>query len=421
MEATESRKRLAPLMRDYLRSPQARLVAASRTLGGYANPQDVKRLQDRINPWSESYSPIYWYRMPKKNGSSRPICILPPDLKAVHIMVKEVLKQTICTGGTIYGVGEASRDELARDLKHLQNAGYCHLAKSDVIDCFQSVNPEALYSLPLPKEVIRRALDTRNPDFHQINYPGVSHASRVSLLSAGGSYHNQHNAGGPTGLMQGSPASNVIFALLGPQLPSNEVGHSMVCFDNIVIAARSADGCRAMAITLAELFERCSAGPLALCDFEFADRSALDFLGYHFDPDRGDIGIAETSRARFEARLEAVEIADLETVWAMRGSYLEQIESGQGIVPANPLLNSPPADLWKTLRNFRAGFSAVQSNAPELEYYLATTADNALMRGQPRYEELHRNLFADKNTSDGQAILGILKRTKNAPGCNNAR
>ncbi len=69
----------------------------------------------------------------------------------------------------LYGILGASRDYAARAIKAIQNAGFTHLAKTDIRDCFQSVDPDALYSLPLPQEVIRTCLDPRNLTYHQMN------------------------------------------------------------------------------------------------------------------------------------------------------------------------------------------------------------------------------------------------------------
>ncbi|WP_217357065.1 hypothetical protein [Ruegeria arenilitoris] len=406
--ATTSGKRLQPVARDFLRSPHAKLVSAYKALGGSADPDQVRALSMQVNAWATDYPPIRWYPKTKPDGSSRPICMLPPALKAAHYLIREVISQQTVPNGKLFGIPGASRDDLARQLKQLQNSGYVYLAKTDVIDCYQSINPDALYSLPLPQEVTRRALDTRSLCFSVTHHPDNASQAKQDFGSSGSIYEIDHNVSGPKGLMQGSPASGVVLAHLLIGLPDRADTKVMICFDNIVIAARTPAGTRAMADTLTAHLERCPAGPLAMCEPEYADDTPLDFLGYRFDPNRNDIGIADDARSRLEERLGIAEQMDMARLHALLGTYADAAADPNQITPASPLLDAPPINTWRVLRDWRAGFPAVRSDGPDFSHYLRTSADANV--DHPAFSHLHENLFAEPGTRENDAIRAILKR-----------
>ncbi len=361
-----------------------------------------------MDAWATDYPSTRWHPMTKPDGSSRPICILTPALKATHYLIREVISQQTAPNGTLFGIPGASRDDLARQLKQLQNSGYVYLAKTDVIDCYQSINPDALYSLPLPQEVTRRALDTRNLCFSVSRHPDNASQAKKDFGSSGSIYETDHNVSGPKGLMQGSPASGVVLAHLLVGLSDSAEAKVMVCFDNIVIAARTPAGTRAMADTLAARLERCPAGPLAMCEPEYADATPLDFLGYRFDPNRDDIGITEDALSRLEERLGFAEQKDMERLHALLETYEKAAANPTQITPASPLLDAPPVNAWRVLRDWRAGFPAARSDGPELSHYLRTSVDATI--DHPRFNHLHENLFAEPGTWENDAIRAILKR-----------
>lgn len=165
--ARETGKRLAPLVRQFLRGNAVRLSAVLRALPDDVDQQTAQQLEAITDPWKAAYEKISWHKKRKATGGTRPVCALPPDLKAAHYMIADALKAQFTPRAHIYGVTGRSRDDAARDLKDAQNAGLNYLAKLDIVDCFQSINPDSLYQLPLPKEVIRRALDTRNMRFEE--------------------------------------------------------------------------------------------------------------------------------------------------------------------------------------------------------------------------------------------------------------
>lgn len=210
----------------------------------------------------------------------------------------------------IYGVTGRGRDEAARRLKAAQNAGLTHLAKLDIVACFQSINPDSLYQLPLPKEVTRRALATRNMTFVEWEPQiGTTASQRLSGIPM-----PLHSESGPRGLLQGSPVSNLILAWLLNDMPVPERAMVLICADNIAIAAADPTTRQAAIDTLVAYFERdCPAGPLNLCPAVYAGPGTepLDFLSYEFDPDQSGISIAHAALSKLEGRLADLE-ADFE-------------------------------------------------------------------------------------------------------------
>lgn len=378
-EVSTSGRRSQPLARDFLRNPQVRLSAALRVLGDEPERAAAYALRQRISPWAEQWPAIPWFPKAKPNGSARPICDLPLELKAVHIMLAAAIAAQMRPTASLYGIRGYGRDDAARALKALQNAGFTSLAKVDIVDCFQSINPEALYQLPIPKEVIRTALDPRNLTFIRRRTPrGYSEEYPSYDVRL-------HSPSGPRGLIQGSPVSNIILAWLLNGLPQSKGVAVLLCFDNIAVAARDNAGCRAMVDTLADYLGRCPAGPLALCPAVYADNTPMEFLGYLFDPERLDVGVADGARGKFERRLGSAEEADIAD-------------------PANF-----PLRTWHALRDFANGFPAVENLSDELAHYVATSQDVADASGSPLVQYLHQHILAPRGTPEGEVLHALLK------------
>lgn len=382
-EAAPNKKRVRSEVRRYLSSDDARLSAALRALGGEPVESAARELCANVNAWGRQYEPIPWYRKPKRNGGYRPLNILPPRLKAVHYMSADGLKAQFTPSAGMFGVAGTSRDGAARALNAAQNEGLTYLAKIDIIDCFQSISPESLYQLPLPKEVIRRALDTRNLMFREL-CPRTDVGDSPRLY---GPTVTPQSEGGPRGLMQGSPASNIILAWLLRGLPAPDDARVLIYTDNIAVAARDPDRCRAIVVSLVGSLHDCPAGPLHLCDPVFASPGTdpLEFLSYEFDPERSGIGIATRALCRLESRLVALEehetLSDLD--YAL--------------------------ETWRTLRGFRGGFSAVEDMGSALEFYVETAAINIELRGNDLLSHLHRHIFDPTTTIEGATIQRLLE------------
>ena len=200
-DAAATGLRVNRFIRNFLGDPEVRLSAALRALGGHPGPHEAFALRDQINCWATDYPPVSWYPKRKSSGGFRPICRLPPTLKATHYMVAAIIGAQRGEAETLFGIPGRGIANAMVGLKALQNRGFVHLARTDIVNCFQSIDPDSLYQLPLPTEVIRQTLDYRTlkftRDHHQFASPAQS--GGISLVR-----DQYHNASGPTGLLQGS-------------------------------------------------------------------------------------------------------------------------------------------------------------------------------------------------------------------------
>ena len=386
--AQETGENTRNLTRLFLRDRKVRLSAALRVMGFNPDRQATYALRDLVNPWANDLPPIAWYWKRKSSGGARPICKLSDAVKATHAMLASLIKSHLRPGPMLFGVTGKGSADAAIALKAAQIAGYVHLAKVDVRDCFQSFNPEAIYSLKyLPKEVTHRTLDTRNLRFA---YGGKA-GQRPCCTPMHSLDH--HNASGPRGLIQGSPASSAILATLLNTVPLSGDVKVFICFDNIAVAAKDPAGSRATVKLLGDFLNRLSAGPLALCDAEYADNAPMEFLGYLFDPSRTDIGLADRAFVKLAESLVLAEGAD--------------IAAGKEF----------PLHVWKAFRDFRNGYAAVDDMYAELEVFIEHSSYLADRTDLAR--SFHANLFQPSGTEIGDylntltAQVKTIKRGKN--------
>lgn len=410
--ACEAGKRPNRLVRALLRDPEARLSAALRALVGEPGPEEAFALRDSLNLWSGPSAPVRWYPKAKQSGGYRPICILPPDLKAAHYMIGAAIAAQLPAVSPLYGIRKRGVAEALRELKALQNAGFVHLAKTDIKDCFQSISPDALYQLPIPEEVIRRTLDHRNLTFTQ---GGRQNASQASARNSSCIYPPYHMASGPSGLLQGSPASSVIFAWLLKDMPTGDDARVMLCFDNIVVAACTPDGTRRAMDTLTAYSRASPVGPLALCDPTFADNGSLEFMGGLFDPLRPDIGLAEGTLRRIETRLAAAEDADLKALSRIWAEHQRLCATNNLFRHVAPLRGFYPTGIWNVLRDARAGLPFLDDDCQELMQLRDVASIAVDSRNDWFASSLHRSFF-DRSATDAAAVLrNILNRNPRPP------
>ncbi|WBL33755.1 hypothetical protein O5O51_03330 [Sinirhodobacter sp. HNIBRBA609] len=376
-------------VRRFLLDRKVRLSAALKQMGGVSpDLSEALTLCDRINPWLRDDAPVVWHFKPKPKGGHRVICKLPPKMKAVHRMLRDAIAAQLPRDELLYGIPGSGRDDAARALKACQNAGFSCLAHVDIVDCFQRVNPDALYELPLPKEVIHQQLDTRNIRFTGIPYGTLSNTSPLGSIwnALNGFLHTTtHRPNGPTGLMQGSPASSAILAWLLRDIPRSDDTVVLLCFDNIAVAGQTWMATERALTAIALHLARSPAGPFDLCAPTYSGSEPLEFLGYLFNSEREDIGIAPGALRRMELKLLAIE------------------ERHATSLIRDPLFYY---EIWSALLRFRAGFSAAQHDGSELNYLLETTLDTIAPYVPDSTLELHNLLFSP----EGKRFRDVIER-----------
>jgi hypothetical protein len=179
-------------------------------------------------------------------------------LKAQHYLIKDVMEAIYQPQSHIFDVPGRGRDMAARAVKAALEAGYKHCFLGDVRDCYQHVSVGSFADLlPLPRSVIENCLNPRNLT--------LTESCATSFTS---SYSAQRTrANGPRGLLQGSPASNIILAMLFGSLAMRIEPHDCVVInvsDNFLVAAKDDATLEMIIALLREYLREHPAGPFEL-------------------------------------------------------------------------------------------------------------------------------------------------------------
>ncbi|WP_397586906.1 hypothetical protein, partial [Sphingobium fuliginis] len=238
-------------------------------------------IAERINPFETVTGHIHWRNEPKKSGAGyRIICALPPALRGSHFLIKDVLEAQFCSPQHIYDIKGRGRDCAALAIKRALEAGYEHCFIGDVRDCYQHVSASSLADqLPLPRSVVSSALDYRNLALRHRRANSVSGGIYASL---------GHGWNGPQGLLQGSPASSIILAMLFARMAAQIDPHDCLLFtvsDNLLIAAKSEPVLATTISLIRDFFHGHPAGPFDLKPDSrvVGKRCPFEFLGYAFE------------------------------------------------------------------------------------------------------------------------------------------
>jgi hypothetical protein len=185
---------------------------------------DYRRLRTR---------PIEWY--PKKRATSgyRKICTFGDEEKMWHRLARDLIcaqHQPKPHVGDWRGRG---RDSQMCELIAAINSPWQAVVVADIRRAFENVKVQAVYDLPyLPELLIRRAIDHRSRRFvrRERSHPqeDTSSPDNVEKVEMA-----------PSGLMEGSPASNAIFSVLMDDLPDHldKSIQAFVYCDNIILLA----------------------------------------------------------------------------------------------------------------------------------------------------------------------------------------
>ena len=382
--AAGSVKRASEVTRQYFGSPDAKLIAARRVLGPHATLQSIQDLAPLVDCYAPNREPIAWYPEPKQSGGYRTVCILPPRLKAVHHLIKDVLAAQFEPPEHIYDWKRRGRDRYTTDVLGALEQGFRWVYVGDVQDCFPSVNPDALSFLPLPRRVIRYALDYRQLRYIPINRMGDDTTCWTS-------YRDNHHASasGPCGLIQGSATSNLILAWLLRDL-SKILGSDCRVFvyvDNIILATRDEASCRRIVQTLTSHLQRPCIGPLALKGHVQDAREGFEALGYAFWHNsltgKWDVDFSGANTHKIFRRLSEA---------------LERDEEA-GVLE--------PIELERAARQIITGFSAITDAADFVELQIEHGRDQLFPNEIRLRMEIHRRLGEQTSMSTGDLDMVV--------------
>lgn len=272
--------------RNILRSRDCAYSALIRAGASGSNQDRLELLFQSMRDGTASGHPISWWSKRKSDGTSRTIASLPLAIKARHWQLALLLRPLTPQLQAIFNLPGRSRDQLVCEVRDRLNNGFSHVARYDIRDCFPSINPEALRTLPLPRKEIEHYLIPDALTFVQRGATHDHHGDPSGKHS--GSSHGAHTGTirrprGPRGLIQGSPASNAILAYLLQDLPPvGPDAEARTYGDDFIVVGRSADVCRNAGHTLAEHLLQCRYGPLDLRMLDDSEDGYFEALGYSF-------------------------------------------------------------------------------------------------------------------------------------------
>ncbi|WP_139280808.1 RNA-dependent RNA polymerase family protein [Shimia gijangensis] len=413
----EADKRRQAYQRDFFRDPKVKLAAIVKALSGNVGRDTAYTLAANLNLYGPQEHLVSTRPHTKGDGGTRTICILPPELKAKHRMIKSALDAQLVRHHNLFGVKDHGRDKAAQYIQSLQQAGFTCLWQTDITDCFASFDLDALAGLPLPEKVKSNALDTRLDHFSFQALPSNSEAMKGASPETPNAATPEFctvqdhrtiigsstedivcNTSGPRGLMQGSPASSAILAwylndiLHG--LPCHNDVQVIVCFDNLLIASRNEEDNHLRRITLSDSLGQCSFGPLTLHTPTPSDPfDGMDFLGYNHPIGGGDIGIGHKARQKLIKRLTALD----DDFWKNRDC-----------TPTYRYCYR----LWSMLLDYASGFSCVRDKKSEMADFFHHSAWIPKASHDPALEIAHWHLFDTLNTADPQFLKSFLALSK---------
>lgn len=296
------RGRAHRLRRSYLNLRSSKIIASARALRGSPTIDEVAELASGIDPFSVHSDPVPWRWALKRSGRGiRPVCSLPPRLKAAHYLIQDILRAELPSSSRFFDIRGRGRDRQAREIAAAIDQGLTWCFVGDLTDCFQSVEANAFgAALPLPRSVIANCMDIRN----------LNMVLRNSSSSSGQSAPQWN---GPRGLLQGSPASNLVLAwMLNDILDAIPPGARLFVFsDNILVATQSEQECRTIEHTLASFFGEHPAGPFQLRGGVQSLQTTIEHLGYAYSADCGlTIEPSHYGWERFSGRIDDAEERD---------------------------------------------------------------------------------------------------------------
>lgn len=158
-----SKRRFTYLIKTYLQSYEARLIATAKARGQlkwYHRPRwsDVPEIADKLNAWAGTREPAKVILMPKgNNGGYRLVIDFRIENRALQYLILPLI-ESICSVHPLQFGGKGVSNAIDK-VGELMVAGYTHTIETDITNCFPSFEEENLRDyLFLPKEVIRHVI-----------------------------------------------------------------------------------------------------------------------------------------------------------------------------------------------------------------------------------------------------------------------
>jgi hypothetical protein len=219
--------------------------------------------------------PVEWHHKPRRTSGYRKLCNFSDVEKMWHRLASDLIVAQHRPQPHIGDWPGRGRDMQMKQICAAICSGAQFVVCADVRTAFASVCTDALYQLPfLPEPIIRRAIDYRTHRF--VRRERRTFASKIALAMP------DNLEVPPSGLMEGSPASNAIFAFLLDDLPDH-LSDNIVAFcycDNIILIATDIVVAQQAEIALIEYFASHRAGPFDAVTSLHSVREPFEHLGY---------------------------------------------------------------------------------------------------------------------------------------------
>ena len=258
----------------------------------FANcPHDYRRFRS---------SPVSFFHKARTTEGVRKICCFSDVEKMWHVIARDLIvaqhQPRLHIGDWI----DRGRDWQIDQIRAALTSPRQVVLSADISRAFASVNINAVYDLPyLPEPLTRRVLDYRSHRFirrERSEYArDVAHAVRNDGVVYDGICDGVLEKS-PSGLMEGSPASNAIFSVLLDDLPDH-LGEGIQAFvycDNIILIAPSMSSALRTEEALARYLTGHRAGPFEMRSSVARVSGRFEHLGYTIRKLRGlppDVGI----------------------------------------------------------------------------------------------------------------------------------
>jgi hypothetical protein len=269
-----------------------------------------------------SPAPVSYFHKPRSSEGVRKLCRFGDIEKMWHRMARDLIvaqHQPRLHVGDWPGRG---RDWQIDQIRSVLASPRQVVVTADIVSAFASVNIGAVYDLPyLPEPLIRRALDYGTHRF--VRRERSEYANEVYRATRNNRDVLERS---PSGLMEGSPASNAIFSVLMDDLP-DQLGEGIATFvycDNIVLIAPTMLRAQQAQEALARYLAGHRAGPFEMKSSVAHVNERFEHLGYTLRCLPGmppDVGISRNGWLKLVDRLFSDPPALDDTVKWLKASY----------------------------------------------------------------------------------------------------
>lgn len=267
-------------------------------------------------------SPVPFFHKARTTKGVRKICCFSDLEKMWHVIARDLIVAQHQPRSHIGDWIDRGRDWQIDQIRSVLTSPQQGVVCADITRAFASVNIDAAYNLPyLPEPMIRRAIDYRSHRF--VRRERSEHARDVVLVVRTDEVDLERS---PSGLMEGSPASNAIFSVLLDDLPDH-IGqgiHIFVYCDNIVLITPSMSHALQSKEALVRYLTGHRAGPFEIRSTVTPASQHFEHLGYSIQQRDGsppEIGLSISADNKLGARIENQQSSPEDTVAWLRASF----------------------------------------------------------------------------------------------------